>query len=154
MTMLFEGQKDHLVPCASQPLLDSDLFMMAGRLVGHSFIHSGPGLAGISPAVVHVLLGGQLETATLVLEDCPDRTGWEVLSWMLKVEVVHGQFLNPPPVTCASASLATSQLIMILNKLLRHPSGHGIQDLDSSNAAECSRLMLINLSIFTLLILD
>ncbi|CAL8270011.1 unnamed protein product [Arctogadus glacialis] len=72
VTMLFEGQKDHLIPCASQPLLDSDLFMMAGRMVGHSFIHGGPGLAGISPAVVHVLLGGQLETATLVLEDCPD----------------------------------------------------------------------------------
>ncbi|XP_056441380.1 uncharacterized protein LOC130378700 [Gadus chalcogrammus] len=72
VTMLFEGQKDHLIPCASQPLLDSDLFMMAGRMVGHSFIPGGPGLAGISPAVVHMLLGGQLETATLVLEDCPD----------------------------------------------------------------------------------
>ena len=43
--MLFEGQKDHLIPCVSQPLLDSDLFMMAGRMVGHSFIHGGPGLA-------------------------------------------------------------------------------------------------------------
>uniref|UniRef100_A0A9J7XWT8 HECT domain-containing protein n=1 Tax=Cyprinus carpio carpio TaxID=630221 RepID=A0A9J7XWT8_CYPCA len=72
VTRLFEGQKDHLIPCASQPLIDSDLFLMAGRMVGHSFIHGGPGLPGISPAVVHVLLGGQLETATLVLEDCPD----------------------------------------------------------------------------------
>ncbi|KAJ7995665.1 hypothetical protein DPEC_G00246930 [Dallia pectoralis] len=30
VTRLFEGQKDHLIPCASQPLIDSDLFLMAG----------------------------------------------------------------------------------------------------------------------------
>ena len=87
VTMLFEGQKDHLIPCASQPLLDSDLFMMAGRLVGHSFIHGGPGLAGISPAVVHVLLGGQLETATLVLEDCPDLDQRNTIHLVMSVSV-------------------------------------------------------------------
>lgn len=72
VTKLFEGQGDHLIPCASQVLVESDLFVMAGRMLGHSFLHGGPGLAGISPAVVHMLLGGQMETTTLALEDCPD----------------------------------------------------------------------------------
>lgn len=72
MTRLFEGQGDHLIPCASQVVVESDLLVMAGRMLGDSFIHGGPGLAGISPAVVHMLLGGQMETATLSLEDCLD----------------------------------------------------------------------------------
>ncbi|CAL8350723.1 unnamed protein product [Boreogadus saida] len=46
--------------------------MVAGRMLGHSFLHGGPSLSGLSPAVVHVLLGGSPETATLTLEDCPD----------------------------------------------------------------------------------
>ena len=41
-------------------------------MLGHSFLHGGPSLSGLSPAVVHVLLGGSPETATLTLEDCPD----------------------------------------------------------------------------------
>ncbi len=55
---LFEGQADHLIPSTSQVLLQSDLFVMAGRILGHSFLHGGPSLAGVSPAIVHVLLGG------------------------------------------------------------------------------------------------
>ncbi|KAF3844259.1 hypothetical protein F7725_013600 [Dissostichus mawsoni] len=51
---------------------ESDMFIMAGRMVGHSFVHGGPCLSGLSPAVVHVLLGGSPETATVTLEDCPD----------------------------------------------------------------------------------
>ncbi|XP_034001050.1 uncharacterized protein LOC117494314 [Trematomus bernacchii] len=45
---------------------------MAGRMIGHSFLHGGPPLTGINPAVLHVLLGGSPETATLVLEDVAD----------------------------------------------------------------------------------
>ncbi|XP_042610400.1 G2/M phase-specific E3 ubiquitin-protein ligase-like [Cyprinus carpio] len=48
------------------------MFLMAGRMVGHSFIHGGPCLSGISPAVIHVLLGRPAETATIQLQDCPD----------------------------------------------------------------------------------
>ena len=61
-----------MVPSASHFLVESDLFMVAGRMLGHSFLHGGPSLSGLSPAVVHVLLGGSPETATLTLEDCPD----------------------------------------------------------------------------------
>lgn len=69
---LFEGQPDHLVPCTSQILLDSDLFLVAGRMVGHSFLHGGPALAGISEAVVGVLFGSCPDITTITLEDCPD----------------------------------------------------------------------------------
>lgn len=70
--MLFEGQADHLIPSTSQVLVQSDLFKMAGRMIGHSFLHGGPPLTGVSPAILHVLLGGPRETATIVLEDVAD----------------------------------------------------------------------------------
>lgn len=74
MTRLFDGQKDHLVPSASSVLVESDLFLMAGRMIGHSFIHGGPTLSGLSKAVVNILGGGTPETAAsaLTLLDCPD----------------------------------------------------------------------------------
>lgn len=71
-TLLFEGEPDHLVPAASEVLIESDLFRVAGRMLAHSFLHGGPQVAGLSPAVVHVLLNGDPETATVVTEDCPD----------------------------------------------------------------------------------
>ncbi|XP_059360283.1 uncharacterized protein LOC132098138 isoform X1 [Carassius carassius] len=71
-TALFEGQADHLIPSTSQVLLQSDLFVMAGRIIGHSFLHGGPSLAGVSPAIVHVLLGGSPQTATITIEDVAD----------------------------------------------------------------------------------
>ncbi|KAF3836735.1 hypothetical protein F7725_004199 [Dissostichus mawsoni] len=71
-TLLFEGQQDHLIPCTSQILAESDLFLMAGRMMGHSFIHGGPCLSGLCPAVIHVLLGVNMDTATIQLEDIAD----------------------------------------------------------------------------------
>ncbi len=84
-TLLFEGESDHLVPSTSQILVESDMFMMAGRMVGHSFIHGGPCLSGISPAVIHVLLGRPPETATIQLQDCPDLDHRARYSWYAKV---------------------------------------------------------------------
>ncbi len=71
-TRLFECQADHLISSSSQVLVQSDLFKMAGRMIGHSFLHGGPPLTGVSPAVLHVLLGGSPEKATIVLEDVAD----------------------------------------------------------------------------------
>ncbi|KAL6463171.1 hypothetical protein MHYP_G00275620 [Metynnis hypsauchen] len=70
-TVLFEGQVDHLIPSTSQVLV-SDLFLMAGKMIGHSFLHGGPLLAGLSSAIIHVLLGGSLQTTTILLEDVVD----------------------------------------------------------------------------------
>lgn len=72
LLQLFEGEPAHLVPSASHFLVESDMFMVAGRMIGHSFLHGGPRLQGSSPAVTHVLLGESPEMATLTLENCPN----------------------------------------------------------------------------------
>ncbi|XP_034061739.1 uncharacterized protein LOC117539615 [Gymnodraco acuticeps] len=41
-------------------------------MMGHSFLHSGPCISGLSPAITHVLFGGSPETTTIQIEDCPD----------------------------------------------------------------------------------
>ncbi|XP_076839455.1 uncharacterized protein LOC143488805 [Brachyhypopomus gauderio] len=87
VTRLFEGEVDHLVPSASPFLVDSDLFVVAGRILGHSFIHGGPCLSGLSPAFVHVLLGGNPETATVQLNDCPDLDIRETVKLLEKSEL-------------------------------------------------------------------
>ncbi|XP_051777788.1 oocyte zinc finger protein XlCOF6-like [Erpetoichthys calabaricus] len=60
-TSLFEGEPDHLIPSTSECLVESSLFEAAGRILGHSFLQDGPCLVGLSPAIIHVLLGGQPE---------------------------------------------------------------------------------------------
>lgn len=72
VTRLFEGEPDHLIPSVSEELLENNLFVMAGRMIGHSFMHNGPSFPGLSPAIVHVLFGGLLETAPVTIRDCPD----------------------------------------------------------------------------------
>ncbi|XP_077958260.1 uncharacterized protein LOC120817910 isoform X2 [Gasterosteus aculeatus] len=71
-TLLFEGEPDHLVPAASEALIESNLFWVAGRMLAHTFLHDGPHVTGLSPAVIHVLFNGDPEMATVVVEDCPD----------------------------------------------------------------------------------
>ena len=45
--------------------------------MGFSFLHGGPAVYGISPAIKHVLFGGTPETATIMIEDCAD---WDIRS--------------------------------------------------------------------------
>ncbi|KAI2646736.1 Acetyl-CoA decarbonylase/synthase complex subunit alpha 1 [Labeo rohita] len=54
ITKIFDGEPDQLVPSSSAFLVDSDLFLMAGKIIGHCFLHGGPPLSGLSPAVVHL----------------------------------------------------------------------------------------------------
>ncbi|XP_035984601.1 uncharacterized protein LOC105924766 isoform X2 [Fundulus heteroclitus] len=72
VTRLFDGEPDHLVPSSSAFLVESDLFLMAGRMIGHCFLQGGPPLTGLSPAIVHILCGGTPETAVIGINDCPD----------------------------------------------------------------------------------
>lgn len=51
----FEDQPENLIPSTSHVLVQSDLFHMAGGMMGHSFLHGGPSLAGVSPATVRWL---------------------------------------------------------------------------------------------------
>ena len=79
MTRLFEGEPGHLIPSTDGALVDSDFFLIAGRMVGHGIIHGGPGLAGLSPAIIHFLRGGSPDTVTIVLEDCADHEYRKIL---------------------------------------------------------------------------
>ncbi|KAJ8250871.1 hypothetical protein GJAV_G00214170 [Gymnothorax javanicus] len=45
---------------------------MAGRMIGHCFLHGGPTLTGLSPAIIQILCGGTAETAIIEINDCPD----------------------------------------------------------------------------------
>ena len=85
-TMLFEGQSGHLVPSNSKVLVQNDMYIMAGRMIGHAFLHSGPRLTGLSPAVKHVLAGGTPQTATIALEDITDIDVRETLGPVSKGE--------------------------------------------------------------------
>lgn len=40
--------------------------------MGHCFLYGGPGFPGLSPSIIHVLFGGSVDTATVMIEDCPD----------------------------------------------------------------------------------
>ncbi|KAK0149957.1 hypothetical protein N1851_009281 [Merluccius polli] len=98
VTALFEGQTDHLVPSLSAALLECDLFLMAGRMVGHSAIHGGPTLSGLSPAVIDALTCGakEMATAKLCLEDCPEIDHRETISLAPKVSSTVLEFMHGP----------------------------------------------------------
>ncbi|XP_052450474.1 uncharacterized protein LOC128011792 [Carassius gibelio] len=88
-TALFEGEKNHRVPSASAVLRDSNLFQMAGRMIGHSFLHGGPCLSGLSLPVVILLTGGNADSAAsvLTLQDCPDLDHRETISLLKKTQL-------------------------------------------------------------------
>lgn len=87
--------RDHHVPSASAVLLESDLYIMAGRSIGHSFLHGGPTLSGLSQAVISVITGGTKETAAshLTLEDGPDLDHQETIS-LVSIENMLKSALN------------------------------------------------------------
>ncbi|XP_058498968.1 uncharacterized protein LOC131468580 [Solea solea] len=72
ITKIFEGEPDHQIPSVSDELLDNRMFTVAGRMIGHSFLHHGPSFPGLSLAVIHILFGGSLETTPVTIRDCPD----------------------------------------------------------------------------------
>ncbi|RXN11982.1 G2 M phase-specific E3 ubiquitin- ligase-like protein [Labeo rohita] len=89
ITALFEGEKNHRVPSASAVLRDSNLFRIAGRMIGHSFLHGGPCLSGLSLPVVVLLTGGNADSAAsaLTLRDCPDLDHRETISLLRKTQL-------------------------------------------------------------------
>lgn len=77
---LFEGEPDHLIPSDSEELIENNLFTVAGRMIGHSFLHSGPSFPGLSLAIIHILFLSSLEETHLTVEDCPDMDIREMIS--------------------------------------------------------------------------
>lgn len=83
---LFEGEPDHLIPSDSEELIENNLFTVAGRMIGHSFLHSGPSFPGLSPAIIHILFADSLEQSHLAVEDCPDLDIREMLRLVSKLK--------------------------------------------------------------------
>ncbi|XP_010773940.1 uncharacterized protein isoform X6 [Notothenia coriiceps] len=94
ITLLFEGEQDHLLPATSQILVESNLFVVAGRMIGHSFLHGGPVLHGFSEAIIHMLLHGDVDTATIYLADVADLDLRETIHMLDGDELLSDQQTN------------------------------------------------------------
>lgn len=94
-----------MIPSVSEELLENDMFTVAGRMIGHSFLHSGPSFPGISPAIIHILFEGSLETTPVTMRDCPDLDIRETLK-MVKKKNIEAYVFNQkaPSDTSCSAS--------------------------------------------------
>ena len=70
----FEGEPDHRIPVHDSALRLTGSFKAVGRIIGHSVLHGGPGLTGLSPAIKHYLSHApdNQEPHPLTLEDIPD----------------------------------------------------------------------------------
>ncbi|CAH3146691.1 unnamed protein product [Porites lobata] len=71
LTMLFEGQTDHKIPVPNALLCNSGLYTSVGRMIAHSFLHGGPPLYGLSPAVLEFWTRESISEA-VTMEDIPD----------------------------------------------------------------------------------
>lgn len=51
--IVLEGEADHKVPIANTMLRKTGIYETFGKMIGHSILHGGPGIYGLSAAVVH-----------------------------------------------------------------------------------------------------
>lgn len=70
VTLVFEGQADHKVPIPNALLCSSGFFISVERMMAHSFLHAGPAVYGLSPAVVDYWISDSIDAITI--EDVPD----------------------------------------------------------------------------------
>ena len=57
--VFLEGEADHRLPIHDQALHLTGAFKALGKMIGHSILHGGPGLHGLSPAAKHYLSTGR-----------------------------------------------------------------------------------------------
>jgi hypothetical protein len=73
--VFLEGEKDHLLPVHDQTLRLTGAFKALGRIIGHSVLHGGPGLYGLSPAAKHYITSSKEnieDELHITLLDVPD----------------------------------------------------------------------------------
>ena len=72
--LFLEGQSDHRIPTHDHSLRLTGAYRAMGRIIGHSILHGGSGLHGLSPAVKSYLsTGADSENPPIVtVEDIPD----------------------------------------------------------------------------------
>lgn len=75
--LFLEGERDHRVPVHDQSLRLTGAFKALGRIIGHSILHGGPGVYGLSPAIKSYFSTAEDDSdhqqpPPVVLEDVPD----------------------------------------------------------------------------------
>lgn len=73
--IFLEGESDHRVPVHDHSLRLTGAFKVVGKIIGHSILHDGPGVTGLSPAVKHFLsneMNSETQPPQLSLQDIPD----------------------------------------------------------------------------------
>ena len=72
--LFLEGQSDHRIPTHDHSLRLTGAYKAMGRIIGHSILHGGSGLHGLSPAVKNYLStdADSDNPPTLKVEDIPD----------------------------------------------------------------------------------
>ncbi len=72
-TLIFEGEDDHKVPVANSLLRSTGFYTLVGRMIAHSFLHSGPPVFGISQAIVDCMVAeNDEEIPSLQVADISD----------------------------------------------------------------------------------
>ena len=72
--LFFEGELDHLLPIHNQIWQQMGAYTAIGKIIGHSILHGGPGVYGLSPVAKHYWSQNDLakNPPPIVLEDLPD----------------------------------------------------------------------------------
>ena len=71
LVMFFEGETDHKIPVPNALLCKAGLYTSVGRMIAHSFLHGGPPIYGLSPAVLEYWTHDSISEA-VTIEDIPD----------------------------------------------------------------------------------
>ena len=70
LTKVFEGQEDHKLPIPNALLRNAGFYTSVSRMIAHSFLHGGPPLYGLSPAVIEFWCQDSINAVTI--DDVPD----------------------------------------------------------------------------------
>lgn len=99
------------------------MFTVAGRMIGHSFLHSGPSFPGLSPAILHILFGGSLENTPVTTRDCPDLDIRETLK-MVNMENTEAYILIWPLLWALHHNTATNVIYSTHAASINHFFSH------------------------------
>ena len=70
--VFFEGEDNHKIPVHDHALRCTGAFLAIGRIIGHSILHSGPFVYGVSQAILQYwVLTGEGEVDDLSLDSLP-----------------------------------------------------------------------------------
>lgn len=72
--LFLEGELDHLLPIHNQIVQQMGTYTSIGKIIGHSVLHGGPGVYGLSPVAKHYWSHEDLvnNPPPIVLKDLPD----------------------------------------------------------------------------------